>query len=234
MAVRLSPEIEVDAVGFDLDRTLGFDDRLELRLMVAYARAAAERRGITAGQPVIGERAATLLAQARAGTRTVDEAVSALLAAYLPRAEALAAALRWREEVVAQAETQTRPALGAQACIARLEARGVRLAILTNGWSPLQEVKARALGLAHLPILVSERIGAFKPAPEAFTALLARLGTRADRTAYVGDDFAGDVQGARACAMPAVWVTQHEPSEKELRAMAEGVVRIRSLDELAP
>ncbi|MDE2571977.1 MAG: HAD-IA family hydrolase [bacterium] len=230
--MRLSPEIEVDAIGFDFDHTLGFDQQLELRFMLRYAAAAARRSGIAVDDD-LEARAQALLMQARAGACSIDEAVAALLGQFISPEAARAESRRWRAEVVAAAPAWVRPLEGMRAGIARLEARGVPLAILTNGWSPLQEAKARAVGLAHLPILVSECIGVRKPAPGAFAALLDRLGTRAERTAYVGDDWQIDVLGARAAALPAVWVPEHAPSEEERRELPRRVLLIRSLEELA-
>lgn len=229
MAVRLSPVIEVDALGFDLDHTLGFDDRLELRTMLRYAREAAASHGTA-----VREHASALLALARAGQLTIDQAVAIFLGAYLPASRAQAEVVRWREEVVAEALVGMRPAPGALACIKRLEARGIPVAILTNGWSPLQEAKAQSLGLSHLPMLISEQIGALKPAPEAFAALVGQLGTRRERTAYVGDDLDDDVLGAHAAALVPIWVPERDPAEADLRALPEGVVTMRTLEELAP
>ncbi|TAM78442.1 HAD family hydrolase [bacterium] len=233
MAVRLSPEIEVDALGFDLDHTLGFDDRLELRTMLRYAREAAASRGAAVGG-ALREHASALLALARVGQLTIDQAMAIFLGAYLPASRAKAEVARWREEVVAEARVGMRPAPGARACIERLQVRGIPVAILTNGWSPLQEAKAQSLGLSHLPMLISEHIGALKPAPEAFAALVSRLGTRPERTAYVGDDLDGDVLGARAAALVAVWVPERDPAAADLRALPHDVVTVRTLAELAP
>ena len=232
MALRLACGIEVDALGFDLDHTLGFDDRLELRTMLRYGRRAAARSGVAAGPQ--RENASALLALARAGRLTIDQAVATFLGTYLSPSQAETEVARWREEVVAEARVGMRPAPGAQACIERLEARGIPIAILTNGWSPLQEAKAESLGLAHLPLLISEHIGALKPAPEAFAALVARLGTRPERTAYVGDDLDGDVLGARAAALVAVWVPERDPAAADLRALPNDVVTVHTLAELAP
>ncbi|TAM60726.1 HAD family hydrolase [bacterium] len=233
MSLALAFGVEVDAVGFDLDHTLGFDDRLELRTLLRYARRAAATRGVTLAAPV-REQASVLLARARAGELTVDRAVALFLTDYLSVREAEQQAARWRDEVVAEARVAMRPAPGARACVERLEARGLPVAILTNGWSPLQEAKAESLGLGHLPLLISEHIGALKPAPEAFAALVARLGTSPARTAYVGDDLDTDVLGARAAALVPVWVPEREPRLDDVCTVPGDVIRLRTITELAP
>ena len=76
--------------------------------------------------------------------------------------------------------------------LAAIAALGLPTAILTNGWSPLQEEKARLVGFSGT-VLASDAIGARKPEPEAFAMLARALDTPADRIAYVGDDPAVDI-----------------------------------------
>ncbi|HVA38816.1 MAG TPA: HAD family hydrolase [Candidatus Dormibacteraeota bacterium] len=230
--MRLAAGIEVDAVGFDLDHTLGFDDGLELRLMVRYALATPG--GAAEGEPSLTSRAAALLAEARAGRRTIDEAVIALLEAHLGPEQARLAAVRWRDDAVAAVPSVMRAAPGMQGCVEWLERHGISLAVLTNGWSPLQQTKLRALGLERLPILVSDEIGARKPAASAFASLVDLLGARAERTAYVGDDLSGDALGAHAASLAAVWISRSDPSPEEVAALPCEVLTIRSLDALVP
>jgi putative hydrolase of the HAD superfamily len=76
--------------------------------------------------------------------------------------------------------------------------------LLTNGWSPLQEEKARLIGFAG-PVFVSERIGVRKPAAEAFGYLAKHFELPFGKIWYVGDDPAADCGGARALGMTTVW-----------------------------
>ena len=85
-----------------------------------------------------------------------------------------------------------------------LDSLGVRYALLTNGWSPLQETKARLIGFDG-PVLVSERIGARKPSRAAFELLAKQLELAPDAVWYVGDDPLIDCGGARAAGLGAVW-----------------------------
>jgi putative hydrolase of the HAD superfamily len=114
---------------------------------------------------------------------------------------------RWREICYGLVDELVHPIDGARELIGTLRARGVPLAILTNGWSPLQQKKiARALGPDAVErILVSDEIGAVKPDPAAFAALLQALGVSAEQAWYVGDNPRGDVGGALAAGLRAAW-----------------------------
>ncbi len=94
--------------------------------------------------------------------------------------------------------------LHARDTLAEPDKRGIPTAILTNGWSPLQQYKARHAGFTG-QIVVSADIGAQKPQPQAFHALCRTLGTPASQTAYVGDSPESDVAVALAAGMFAVW-----------------------------
>jgi FMN phosphatase YigB (HAD superfamily) len=79
-------------------------------------------------------------------------------------------------------------------------------------------------------VIVSDDIGALKPAPAAFESLLAQLDTPAARTWYVGDSPETDVAGAQAAGLGSVWFNW------EGKTYPEGVARpqhtIESLDAL--
>jgi HAD superfamily hydrolase (TIGR01509 family) len=110
----------------------------------------------------------------------------------------------FREAVVNAAPSHVQALPGARELLAELDAMGVPYALLTNGWSPLQEEKARLLGFAG-PVFVSERIGSRKPSPQAFGMLAKHFDLPFERIWYVGDDPAVDCAGARALGMTAIW-----------------------------
>lgn len=70
------------------------------------------------------------------------------------------------------------------------ESRYAGVLILTDGRAITQRAKVRALGLSHLPILVSEEFGADKPDPVRFER--AVIHHPADLHVYVGDNVAKD------------------------------------------
>ncbi len=71
------------------------------------------------------------------------------------------------------------------------------MAVLTNGWNPMQQCKAERAGLRGT-VLVSSEIGVQKPAQRAFEILLSTLKTPPGATLYLGDDPRGDMAGAAA------------------------------------
>jgi FMN phosphatase YigB (HAD superfamily) len=190
-------------IGFDFDHTLGVDHGLELRALYEYAEEFG--RPIDPADAVSRGRAEVLLAEFRAGAMTLD----AMVARFAERLGAPGAdPQRWRELCYALVDELVRPIDGACDVVAQLRARGVPVAVLTNGWTPLQQKKiARALGdAAHgLTVLVSDSLGAVKPECAAFDALVAALGAPREHTWYVGDNPRGDVGGALAAGLRAVW-----------------------------
>jgi FMN phosphatase YigB (HAD superfamily) len=126
-----------------------------------------------------------------------------------------------------------RPVDGARELLAALRARAIPAAILTNGWTPLQQKKiARALGEdgRALPVLVSDAIHAVKPARAAFDALVDTLGVPHDRAWYVGDNARGDVGGALAAGLRAVWFDAE--GQRYPQDLRPPTLRIGSLREL--
>lgn len=191
------------AIGFDFDHTLGVDNGLERKAF--FALAAELGRPIDAGDPAWSDRLDVLLAEFRAGGISIGE-MNARFAAMLGAADAHAE--RWREICYDLVGELVRPIDGAAEILELLRARRVPTAILTNGWTPLQQKKvARALGDAArgLPILVSDALHAVKPERAAFDALVATLGVPRERVWYVGDNPRGDVAGALAAGLRAVW-----------------------------
>jgi FMN phosphatase YigB (HAD superfamily) len=193
------------AFGFDFDHTLGVDNALERRAMYAYA--AELGRELDSNDDAMRARIEALLAVFRAGEITMDEMIRRF-AALLGVPAAPASAERWRECCYALVDELVRPIGGAVELLASLRARGIPRAILTNGWTPLQQKKiARALGdeALGMQILVSDAIRAVKPERAAFDALVAALGVPRERILYVGDNARGDAGGALAAGLRAVW-----------------------------
>jgi putative hydrolase of the HAD superfamily len=91
--------------------------------------------------------------------------------------------------------------------LAVFRAHGLKLGIITNGSTPMQEAKIRQLGIADLldEILISEREGLRKPDRRIFERALDRLGVEAAEAWYVGDHPIVDVRGAFDAGLTAVW-----------------------------
>jgi len=193
------------AVGFDFDHTLGLDNKLEQTVGLEMVQRLALARGLAfdaANASAVFDKALASYRNGDVGVETALEGV--LLQLVGPGAENLAEATRFRDDVVLRAPQFVKPLPGAREMLAELDSLGVRYALLSNGWSPLQEAKARLIGF-DAPVLVSERIGARKPSREAFDLLAKQLELPPDALWYVGDDPVIDCAGARAAGLTAVW-----------------------------
>lgn len=100
------------------------------------------------------------------------------------------------------------------AAIRRLHARGVRLALLTNGLDQFYgaDVRRRIAILA----LVEHRVDAtytntWKPDPRAFALVLDALGARAEESVFVDDQIA-NVEGGRAVGIDSVHFDVTQPA----------------------
>jgi len=195
------------AVGFDFDHTLGVDHSLERE---AYVRFAAELGVTLAMEEEAHQRLVEdLLVRFRADHLTLDGAAEHFVASLMEFQAGIVAlppGTRYREICYGLVDEMVRPLDGAAEVIATLVDAGIPTAILTNGWSPLQQLKiARAIGEFPGPILVSDQIGTTKPSDEAFARLAQALDTPRGDIWYVGDNPAVDIAGAHAAGMRAAW-----------------------------
>jgi HAD superfamily hydrolase (TIGR01549 family) len=189
------------AIGFDFDHTLGVDNGLEREAFYRYAGELG--RPLDREDRRVNERIEKLLTCFRGGTISLREAAERF-GEWLGRE---ADVVRYREICYRLVDELVRPVEGARETIAALREQGVRMAILTNGWTPLQQMKiARALGdLAIEPVLVSDELRALKPARAAFDALVAALDVDRSDVWYVGDNPVTDIGGALGSGLRAVW-----------------------------
>jgi len=218
----------VEGIGFDLDHTLAIDNRLEqvafLRLLEMVLSEGGRTLG-TLGDEI--ENIDALLARQRRGEFPIDDAVRRFVAERdVEPAERHVEGFRLSAvDMVAEFVV---PLPGVRTTLRALVDRGIAVAILSNGWNPLQLCKAERTGFRG-PILVSSEIGERKPAPQAFEALLQTLGTDPSRTWYVGDDPHGDVAGAQAMGLRTVWInwegkvypSAQRPPDHSIEAFAE-------------
>ena len=193
------------AVGLDFDHTLGVDNKLERVVGVDIAERLAQTRSVPFDRDVAGKIFDEALAATRLGGLTIETAIEgALLLAAGPGPENEDEVGRFRDKVIERAPEFVQPLPGAKEMLAALDALGVRYAILTNGWSPFQEEKARLIGF-RAPVYVSERIGMRKPARDAFALLGRQFELPLDAIWYLGNDALVDCAGARAAGLVAVW-----------------------------
>ncbi len=111
--------------------------------------------------------------------------------------------------------------------------RKYQIAILTNGLKEVQRGRlSRSAIRPHISqIIISEEVGAAKPAREFFDQAFARLGHPSKREVLmVGDGWASDVQGAVQYGIDACW---YNPGRKPRPANCEITREIAALRELS-
>jgi putative hydrolase of the HAD superfamily len=93
-------------------------------------------------------------------------------------------------------------------CLRALAARGIPLGLVTNGDAGMQREKLARFDLApHFAVIVIEgELGAGKPDAAVYRHALGTLGTRAEATVMVGDNFGWDVAGANAAGLVGVYL----------------------------
>lgn len=89
--------------------------------------------------------------------------------------------------------------------LARLGAR-YRLAVLSNVDRDLFEPVLDALGRPFACVLTADAIGAYKPDPRCFAALLRATGAAPDEILHCAQSRFHDIAPARALGIPTVWV----------------------------
>jgi HAD superfamily hydrolase (TIGR01509 family) len=220
------------AVGFDFDHTLGIDNKLERTVALELLASLAASHGLSYDRGAAELEVDVTIGQYRSGIGSIETSIATFFERFAPAGAAtLDVALTFRDTVVARAPAHVEALPGAQELLTSLDELGVPYAMLTNGWSPLQEEKARLIGFRG-PVLVSERIAARKPARAAFDLLAKQLEVPLERIWFVGDDPEMDCAGARTAGANAVWF------DWEGRVYAEELpvpnAAIHNLSELLP
>lgn len=88
----------------------------------------------------------------------------------------------------------------------------VKLGIITNGFTALQQIRLERTGLRdHFDALViSEEVGVPKPDPRIFDYALAQAGNPdRDRVLMVGDTAESDILGGMKAGLSTVWLNAH-------------------------
>jgi HAD superfamily hydrolase (TIGR01509 family) len=198
----------VVGVGFDIDHTLVIDNKLERIAMLRMLETITDRGGSCGNLTEESRRIDELLVRQRAGEFTIDEAVYAFIRERGIEPD-VQYAERFRTIALDMVDRVVIPLPGARETLQNLQRRGIRIAVLSNGWNPLQIRKARRAGFAGT-VIASADIGVQKPEALAFDALVEALGTPRERTWYVGDSATVDIEGAAAAGLRTVWIDADE------------------------
>lgn len=88
-----------------------------------------------------------------------------------------------------------------------LKKKGIRMAIISNGYSKFQREVIKSLQIEALfdEIVISEEVGVKKPHPYIFEHTLSRLDVSPDETIYVGDHLKNDIVGAVGVGIYTIW-----------------------------
>jgi putative hydrolase of the HAD superfamily len=115
---------------------------------------------------------------------------------------------------------------GAEATLRALRARGLRLAIVSNGETEFQMLHIDALGLKERvdAVLVSQAEGLRKPDIALFQRAARRLRVEPGRCLFVGDNPAADIVGAYESGMRTVWFRRGASWPDELVAMPDAAI----------
>ena len=100
---------------------------------------------------------------------------------------------------------------------------GLKLALITNGFSETHREKIAILKLeaAFDEIFIADEVGMVKPDPRLFRLAAERLGVAPEACAMVGDRFDRDVRGGASVGMFTVWLNvRDEPLPGDLAADA--------------
>ncbi len=191
------------AIGFDFDHTLGFDNGLERNALFDLG----EELGAPLDRSDEREHARlnALLHRFREWEITMPAMIEEFVASLVPRPVPNTLVYEDRFKALAIARVGgLSPTPGARELLDELDRRDIPYAILTNGWSPLQQCKVKAIG--HLgAVIVSDELGVAKPHPGAFLALSRALGASPEHTYFVGDNPLTDIIGAQRAGMRAIW-----------------------------
>ena len=97
---------------------------------------------------------------------------------------------------------------GALEALAELRARGVKLALITNGSTLVQRAKIRRMKLEQYfdHIQVEEEFGAGKPEPGVYQHALERLDVDAANAWMVGDNLEWEVTAPQRLGMVGIWI----------------------------
>src|SRR5579883_843536 len=193
------------AIGFDLDHTLAIDNRLERTALIELAN----ELGVTIGANDIARLAQidTLLQEMRLDKITLEQMVARFVHSIGEDHTGSGLTERFKAICYALVPRHIEALPGMREMFAGLTERGVRHAVLTNGWSRLQEQKAETIHYEG-PVLVSQVIGVAKPSPVAFARLADLFPTDA-RIWYVGDNPATDVRGSLDSGLEGIWYHEH-------------------------
>jgi HAD superfamily hydrolase (TIGR01662 family) len=100
---------------------------------------------------------------------------------------------------------------GAMELLHHLVDRKIKVGVVTNGLTVLQEEKMKVCQIDNLiaDVVVSEEVGFRKPDRRIFDAALKMMESKAEEIIFIGDSWATDITGAYRCGMKAIWLNRY-------------------------
>jgi 2-haloacid dehalogenase len=122
----------------------------------------------------------------------------------------------------------------ARAALTELKARGLRIAILSNGTPHMLETAVQASGIAPLcdAVLSVDEVRMYKPRPEVYALVTRRFGVEPGEVVFVSSN-RWDIMGAASFGFRAVWVNRAQmPPEYPHQPPAYTVAGLSALPSL--
>ena len=144
-------------------------------------------------------------------------------------------AVRLADRFTAYREEQMFVFPGAHDAIDAFKARGVKLALVTNGAAGIQRAKVERFALAHRfdHIQIEGEHGFGKPDQRAYLHAMQALGVTAADTWMIGDNLEWEVEAPQRLGIYAIWIDVHGDGLPAGSSVTPDRI-IRSLAELLP
>lgn len=214
----------IAAVLFDMDETVIEHTSSVLEVLQGtYHAFAEELAGVEEAQfiQVLGSRAQDMWYMMEDGVLDGDVArlymmVNTLRAVNMDLSLADAMLVEFEDRLVAK----TRLADDALEVLDTLREAGLKVGIVTNGFTTMQTRKIEHHGLQNHTdfVVISEAVGSFKPDRGIFDEALSRANAGVSEALFVGDNLDTDIAGALGVGMGAILI---DPKGERVRRLEE-------------
>ena len=115
--------------------------------------------------------------------------------------------------------------------LSRLRARGIRLAVLSNGTPVMLAAALQNAGIAHYfdAVLSVEEVGVFKPHPRVYELAPQRLGVAKDHICFLSSN-SWDAWSAKAFGFRVLWCNRYSQAPERIPTAPDG--EMKDLSEL--
>lgn len=110
-----------------------------------------------------------------------------------------------------------------------------KLAIITNGFTALQQIRLERTGLGEFfeHIIISEQVGAAKPSAKIFDYAMEQLGNpKKSQVLMVGDTLSSDILGGKHYGLDTCWINHAGNKERDTVGATYQVACLTSLYQL--